>query len=472
MMRVLFLIVALLATGAAAAESTDVTLLRDLDVDLTQAREQQMPLLAPDAWAKVMDASTDAHKDFDKHRSLKTIQKSVDQANAALASARETMRLGRVTFETVLTSRASALSAGADKSAVKLWADGEEQFHNAATSLEHGRSDKAQALAAKAAESYRSAELEAIQGAILRDARSLLAQADAEKVEKFAPQTLANSRALLAEAERALVEDRYDTDRPRSLAKQAKEQASHALHLTAVIKAINSGDHAPEDVLLASETPVVNIANEVDVTPDLSNGVASTAAETLSAVDSNKRELARLKLELAERDERIRALETSLGGASREAVALNSLLAEQQERRDQLAQVEQMFALNEAEVLRSGNAIILRLVGLSFDSGSAVILTSHFGLLTKVQDALKNFPDSVITVEGHTDSFGSDETNLELSQRRADAVRSFLLSQTDIAPYRISAMGYGEARPIASNETAEGRARNRRIDLVITRSGD
>jgi OOP family OmpA-OmpF porin len=371
-----------------------------------------------------------------------------------------------------LTSRASALSAGADKSAVKLWAAGEEQFHDAATSLEHGHSDKAQTLAAKATENFRNAELQAIQGAILRDARNLIAQADTEKVEKFAPQTLAKARASLVEAERAIVEDRYDTDRPRSLAQQAKEQASHALHLTAVIKSVNAGDRPLEDVLLASEAPVADIANAVDVTPDLANGVASTAAETLSAVNSNKHELARLKLELAERDERISALETSLGGASREAVALNSLLAEQQERREQLEQVEQMFATNEAEVLRSGNAIILRLVGLSFDSGSAVILSTHFGLLTKVEEALKNFPDSVITVEGHTDSFGSDEANLELSQRRADAVRSFLLSQTDIAPYRISAMGYGEARPIASNETADGRARNRRIDLVMTRSGD
>jgi len=471
-MRVLFLIVALLATGVATAETTEEALLRDLDAALAQAREQQMPLLAPEAWTKATEASTNAHKDFDRHRSLAAVQKNVDHATAALASAHETMRLGRVTFEAVLASRSSALSAGADKLAAKLWTDGEKQFHNAATSLEWGRSDKAQTLAATAVESFRSAELEAIQGAILRDARNLLTQADEERVEKYAPQTLALARASLAEAESALVSDRYDTDRPRLLAQQAKEQASHALHLTAVIKAVNSNERPFEEVLLGNEAPLVDIANALDVTPDLSNGVASTAAQTLSAVKSNKREVAQLKLELAERDERIGTLQTALGGASQEAVALNSLLAEQQERRQQLEQVEQMFASNEAEVLRSGNAIILRLVGLSFDSGSAVILSSHFALLIKVEEALKNFPDSVITVEGHTDSFGSDDLNLELSQRRADAVRSFLLAQTDIAPYRISAMGYGEARPIASNETAEGRARNRRIDLVITRSGD
>jgi OOP family OmpA-OmpF porin len=225
-------------------------------------------------------------------------------------------------------------------------------------------------------------------------------------------------------------------------------------------------------VLLTNEAPVVQIAGVLDVTPDLSNGVASTAAETLAAVKTNQRNLAQLKLELDERDERIQTLETALGGASNEAVALNSLLAEQQQRREQLEQVEQMFKPDQAEVLRSGNAIILRLVGLSFDSGSAVIKTAQFDLLGKVEQAIALFPDSVITVEGHTDSFGSDETNLELSQRRADAVRAYLLARMQLPPYRISAMGYGEQRPIASNDTAEGRAKNRRIDLVITRSGD
>ncbi len=123
-------------------------------------------------------------------------------------------------------------------------------------------------------------------------------------------------------------------------------------------------------------------------------------------------------------------------------------------------------------MLRTGNSVVLRLVGLSFDSGGATIKPDQAALLDKVEHAIEIFNDSVITVEGHTDSFGGDESNLELSQRRADAVRAYLLANMKLAPYRISAMGYGETRPISSNETAEGRARNRRIDLVMSRSGD
>ncbi len=68
-------------------------------------------------------------------------------------------------------------------------------------------------------------------------------------------------------------------------------------------------------------------------------------------------------------------------------------------------------------------------------------------MLEKVERRSEIFSDSVMTVEGHTDSFGGDESNLELSQRRADAVRAYLLANMELAPYRISAMGYGETTP-------------------------
>jgi OmpA-OmpF porin, OOP family len=471
-MRWVLLGALLLATRLAVGASESASPFTQIDAAMEAARQNQMPLLAPLAWDKATQAYDRARDNFARNRAPERTSKYIDEANSALAGATDTLRIGRVNLGAVLTSRSNALSAGADKLVPKIYANAEAQFRKAAVNLEENRAGKSQSLAVEAVQTYRTAELEAIRGAILRDARQLLAQADEENVEKFAPQTLAQARAAFAEADRAIVEDRYDTDRARLLAKQAKEQASHALHLAATIKAVNSNDRSFEEVLLRSEAPVVDIAVALGTTPDLTNGVASTAAATLAAVQRAQHDLGRLKLELDERDERIATLETTLGGVSQETVALNTLLAEQQERRDQQVQVEQLFTPTEAEVLRSGNNVVLRLVGLRFDSGAATIQSDALPLLGKVEQAIKIFDDSVMTVEGHTDSFGGDELNLELSQRRADAVRAYLLASMELAPYRISAMGYGETRPISSNETADGRVRNRRIDLVISRSGD
>jgi len=86
--------------------------------------------------------------------------------------------------------------------------------------------------------------------------------------------------------------------------------------------------------------------------------------------------------------------------------------------------------------------------------------------LDKVVTTLKSMPTLRIRVEGHTDSMGDDAANLRISQQRADAVRSFLISM-GVPADRLEAVGYGETRPIASNQTAEGRARNRRTAFEV-----
>ena len=77
------------------------------------------------------------------------------------------------------------------------------------------------------------------------------------------------------------------------------------------------------------------------------------------------------------------------------------------------------------------------------------------------------FPDSKIRVSGHTDSTGSDAVNMKLSEERAGKVAKFLTEVGGIAADRITVNGYGESRPVASNETADGRAANRRVEILI-----
>jgi len=469
-MRLALVVGALWLAPAAIASDVEAALFATLDAALDQGHQNQLDLLTPDAWDDAIAARGRARTNFERNRALDTIQRYIDEAKAALSRANEMVPASRATFTEVLLARADALSANADKMATRTWGKAVDQFHDAATTLEHGHGDRAKQLAGGARDGFRAAELEAIKSAILVDVRALLDQADREKVDKYAPISLAAAKQSLAEATKALNEDRYDTDRPRLYAREAREQASHALYLTAIVKALDDGDLSREQALLDGEKPVLKIADALDLSPDLSNGVASTTDAILAEVKRARKHESELTLGLDEANEKIATLEAALGGASQEAVALSSLLAEQEARRTQLEEVEHLFAENEAEVLHSGTSVIIRLVGLRFDSGASTIKEEHHALLAKVEAAMKIYDSSTFTVEGHTDSFGSDASNYDLSQRRADAVRAYLLSDTGLADYRIAATGYGETRPIATNETAEGRAKNRRIDFVIRRS--
>ncbi|MEZ4387928.1 MAG: OmpA family protein [Candidatus Krumholzibacteriia bacterium] len=106
----------------------------------------------------------------------------------------------------------------------------------------------------------------------------------------------------------------------------------------------------------------------------------------------------------------------------------------------------------------------LVLEGVTFKSGSAQILPSSLSVLQRVADSLKQNPDVRVEVRGHTDSVGAAEVNRQLSHRRAIAVRDFLI-QLGVNPSRITAVGFGEDYPVASNETPQGRAANRRVEL-------
>ena len=115
--------------------------------------------------------------------------------------------------------------------------------------------------------------------------------------------------------------------------------------------------------------------------------------------------------------------------------------------------------------------LILRLVGLRFGSNSTRLDAGARRLLDRLRDALNVFPDSTLTIEGHTDASGDSRANLSLSERRAAAVADYLVSSLGIPRFRLKVIGYGDTRPITSNRTAEGRARNRRIDIILdTRS--
>jgi outer membrane protein OmpA-like peptidoglycan-associated protein len=103
--------------------------------------------------------------------------------------------------------------------------------------------------------------------------------------------------------------------------------------------------------------------------------------------------------------------------------------------------------------------------GIHFDFNKDTIRPDSEPILREIVQAMKDNPDWTLTVEGHTDNIGGDAPNLDLSKRRSAAVKQALVSRYHIAPDRLVTSGYGRSRPVDTNETLEGRARNRRVEL-------
>ena len=104
--------------------------------------------------------------------------------------------------------------------------------------------------------------------------------------------------------------------------------------------------------------------------------------------------------------------------------------------------------------------------GIYFDFNKDTLKPESEPVLKEISQAMTDNPDWKLTVEGHTDNIGGDSYNLELSKRRAAAVKEALVTQYHIAPDRLANDGYGASRPVETNDTLEGRARNRRVELT------
>ena len=102
-------------------------------------------------------------------------------------------------------------------------------------------------------------------------------------------------------------------------------------------------------------------------------------------------------------------------------------------------------------------------INIEFDTGKSNIKPQYHDELVKLADFMKQYPNLTGVIEGHTDSVGSEEYNLKLSDRRANSVRDYLVTKLGIDGSRLTAKGFGESRPEADNKTAEGRQRNRRV---------
>ena len=475
----LFLLTLLLLPLTAQATTPALTNMRaplfeDADRSLARAREHSADVLAPTSYKRGMGYYERAEAKLTRAGSVQSIRKNLQQAEDYFLKASAAAEVAQAAFDTTIRARNDAHSADAPNYATRSWDAAELSFSEATRRLEQGSIKYAHRHSEKAELGYREAELEAIKVNYLSETKALLEQADDLRAEKYAPVSFARAAELLLIAETELNSNRYDTDRARSLALDAKHNAMHAIYVSRLERQLRARATSLEAILMDWETSLRELGAELDQPIYFDEGEDQAIAELLAATreiiaqkDETAQELEDNRAQVAALNAELTSLHERLGGENETIAQLSNLLEKQKRHRQRFATLESMFQADQANVMRKGGDVIIRMIGLNFDSGDAMLKPQHDKLLGILEGAISTFPESKVVVEGHTDAFGSDIQNLTLSQARADSVVNYLLANMPISPANLSSMGFGESRPAANNETAAGRTLNRRIDVVI-----
>jgi len=449
-----------------AQTATDIqSQLRAVENEISRARQQKVNLISPKNFEEANDYFEKARKSFEKQQKISKIQDYLLKSARALRLANDIALQGQEVFKAVFEARDDALTARATEYAPDEFQRSEKLLFEAARKLEKGDVKAARKKSPAVEEAFRRAELLAIKESIIGPVRDLLLKAKEEKIYEYAPATLQRAQQLYEKATAILESNRYAKNNALELAEEAAYETRHAFFLSANIRELKKDNSNWEILIRDFESRLDNIAGTLSIKGRFDEGFTRTEKEIILTIRNLQEENQSLKEDLNNALQEIDSLSAKI--QEYESTVITEL-----ERRKQweekIKEVEKMFTPDEAKVLLSGNQMIIRLYGLTFQSGKTVISPEHFRLLTKVMRALRSFPNRKIYVNGHTDAQGNDAFNQRLSEERAAAVKAYLEANMGILPDQIESVGYGESKPIATNETIEGRRMNRRIEIMVS----
>ncbi|PLY03960.1 MAG: hypothetical protein C0622_03710 [Desulfuromonas sp.] len=461
----------------------------ELEERLTAGRAGQLNVLSPTWYAKAESYLDKARYGLAHNDAANAILENVAYGYAHLAKAEEFSQQARATIPEVIKARDLANAAGAASFSFP-YLNLENRFIGLTLDIEGGHPQRARKFSDNLAQDYADLELRAIKEKTLGKVRDLLTTARDNGADDLTPTMLAIAQKALDEADQFITEQRYEREKMQEKANFALFQAQRVEQIMTLSQKLK--DMSPEALALWSEARLHQITDQLgarDLRNESTDLQLENIIQSVIALQDDNSSLKNLRQqEATQYNQKLAELQTLIEAQQEQIAALEGASAKARQEHEQIAQKEQelktrleaeqrfqqlftevqeLFTTDQAEVYRQADSLVIRLKAMQFPVGKDLIMPDNYPLLSRVRQAIRNFGDPQVIIEGHTDSTGAAAVNALLSQNRAEAVRQYFLANGTFDEDRITAIGFGSDRPLAPNDTPQGRALNRRIDVVI-----
>jgi OOP family OmpA-OmpF porin len=392
------------------------------ETKLQESQKNQANVFAPVTYAKAIAALNEAKAERSDNGSNVKILKAIELTNSLTLEANRKSEIARTSLPGVAEARLAAMDVKANESAAKEFKKADEELVDYTSDVESGKIKNSTKTATSLVSKYQALELQGTLGIKLGKTVSLIELAKNEGASENAPKSLARTIKYYETAAATIRKNPHNNSEIDPVAGEAQFEAEKLLRVTRKAKA--AGGAKSEDVVVQAESQQQYIYAQTQQLADAKNEKQVIQAEV--------KDLKSIK-----------------------------------DLQDKVAAISRKFTSSEADVYQQGKSVILRLKGIQFPNNKTEIPSTSFATLKKVQESIEAFDSPHVRIEGHTDSLGDKKLNLPLSQKRAESVRKYMSANLDLNSAIVQTEGFGSSKPISSNKTSEGRAQNRRIDVVI-----
>jgi outer membrane protein OmpA-like peptidoglycan-associated protein len=386
-----------------------------LEIAIDDSRFEDTDLLAPVSFKKSQEYLVEAREMEKENVNKDKVLKEVAYGKAYLEQAKGRGQDNRAKILDIIVARQAALSANANSLVAQDFSRLDNSLKKEMAKIENKERDQLKDKRSDFIAGYLDLELRAIKKTHLGESKFLIDESIKNGARDLAPKTLGAAEKKYHEADLFITQNRYNTD-----------------------------------AMTIQSAEVLKEAKNLESTTATARGL--TAMSTEETALRMQAEEARLNDEL---------------GTSKALAASNAEMSKNEKLDAIYEEARQKFSPTEAEVYKQGKHLVIRLRALEFSPATAIIKGEKFALLKKVEDVIQSFDKSTVMVEGHTDSTGGKNQNQKLSAKRAEAVKQYLEVNSSDKVVEFESKGFGYEKPLATNKTAEGRAQNRRVDVII-----
>ena len=440
-----------------------------LDNDIAMAATKNIDVLAMTDFRSSVKWNEEAKEDLASHKKQEKILDDVRTGRGFLEKAYMTSENREAKASGLFEARQAALKAGAGKHPElrSEWKDIDSDVSAKADSLETVSTENL----SKFQNRYVDLERKATILTQLSSAQAMINGAKKDGAAKIAPVTLKKTELAAKSAESVISTNVRNPEGYKTAVMEANNQATLLQDLMMTFKENGKSLSEPAALKLVFQARKIKSLDAANAEKAAAEVALQKKNQELATDLENKNKdltvtqqnLNATTKDLSATNENLNATKKDLSSATQDLSTAKASVEIQKA----LETARSQFSTEEAEAYQQGNNLLIRLKKVNFASGHADLPGNSLPLLAKVSEVAKSLKATEIKVEGHTDSLGTAVQNKTISEQRAQAVASYFKSN-GFKDIDVQSTGFGFDKPIATNKSKEGRAQNRRVDIIIT----